>query len=179
MTKFLKQSDETIRDAITVAERDSRIKIRSADDSSLRECLREIKNLKEQNSRLEQEGINARNAHRYVKATLKDLTNYQVEVSWATQLYGRGELAKRISVQRRNQTARAIRNAYNEMVEEGEDSGGSTPEQHSTTKRREPGVRHVVFNAPPDCIALMIAGAVWARPAQSSGRTWSFSDTNF
>ena len=129
LTKFLKQADETLRDAITSAERDARIEIRSAADSSLRECLREIKNLKEQNSRLEREGIDARNAYRYVKATLKDLTNYRVEVSWATQLYG--ELAKRISVQRRNRIARAIRNAYNEMVKEGEDLGGSTPEQHS------------------------------------------------
>ena len=68
---------------------------------------------------------------RYVKATLKDLTNYRIEVSWATPLHGRGELAKLISVQRRNQIARAIRNAYNEMVKEEEDSGGSTPEQHS------------------------------------------------
>ena len=66
---------------------------------------------------------------RYVKATLKDLTNYRIEVSWATQLYGRGELAKRISVQRRNRIARAIRNVHNEMVKE--DSGGSTLEQHS------------------------------------------------
>ena len=64
--------------------------------------------------------------------TLKDLTNYRVEVSWATQLHGSCELAKRISVQRRNRIARAIRNAYNEMVKEDEDSGGSTtPEQHS------------------------------------------------
>ena len=131
LTKFLKQADETLRDAITVAERDARIEIRSAADSSLRECLREIKNLKEQNSRLEREGINARNAYRYVKATLKDLTNYRVEVSWATQLHGHGELAKRIYVQRRNRIARAIRNAHNEMVKEDEDSGGSTPEQHS------------------------------------------------
>ena len=54
--------------------------------------------------------------------TLKDLTNYRVEVNWATQLYGRGELAKRISVQRRNRIARTIRNAYNEleMVKEDE-----------------------------------------------------------
>jgi len=109
---------------------------------------------------------------------LKDLTNYRVEVSWATQLYGRGELAKRISVQRRNRIARAIRNAYNEMVKEDEDSGGST-RNNILTKRSEPGVRHVVFNAPPDCIALMIAGAVWARPAQSSGRSASLSDANF
>ena len=98
LTKFLKHADETFRDAITVAERDARIEIRRAADSSLLECLREIKNLKEQNSRLEREGIDARNAYRYVKATLKDLINYRVEVSWATQLYGRGELAKRISV---------------------------------------------------------------------------------
>ena len=77
------------------------------------------------------EGIDARNAYRYVKATLKDLTNYRVEVRWATQLYGRGELAKRISVQRRNRVSRAIRNAHNKMVKEDEDSGGSTPEQHS------------------------------------------------
>lgn len=137
LTKFLKQADETLRDAITVAERDARIEIRRAADSSLRECLREIKNLKEQNSRLEREGIDARNAYRYVKATLKDLTNYRVEVSWVTQLHSfmatarLGELAKRISVQRRNRIARAIRNAYNEMVKEDEDSGGSTPEQHS------------------------------------------------
>ena len=136
LTKFLKPADETLRDAITitVAERDARIEIRRAADSSLRDCLREIKNLKEQNSRLEWEGIDARNAYRYVKATLKDLTNYRVEVSWATQLYGRCELAKRISVQRRNRIARAIRNAYNEMMKEDEDSGGnggSTPEQHS------------------------------------------------
>ena len=62
---------------------------------------------------------------------MKDLTNYRVEVSWATQLYGRCELAKHIPVQRRNRIARAIRNAYNEMVKEDEDSGGSTPEQHS------------------------------------------------
>ena len=62
---------------------------------------------------------------------MKDLTNYRVEVSGATILHGRGELAKRISVQRRNRIARAIRNAYNEMVKEDEDSGGSTPEQHS------------------------------------------------
>ena len=55
---------------ITVAERDARIEIRRAADSSLRECLREIKNLKEQNSRLEREGIDARNAYRYVKAKL-------------------------------------------------------------------------------------------------------------
>ena len=79
-------------------------------------------------------GIDARNADRYVKATLQDLshhlTNYRVEVSWATQIYGRGELAKRIFVQSRNRIARAIRNAYNEMVKEDEDSGGSTPEQH-------------------------------------------------
>ena len=80
LTKFLKQADKTLRDAIrvTVAERDARIEIRRAADSSLRECLREIKNLKEQNSRLKREGIDARNAYRYVKATLKDLTNYQV-----------------------------------------------------------------------------------------------------
>ena len=87
LTKFLKQADETLRDAIRVAERDARIEVRAAADSSLRECLREIKNLKEQNSHLELEGINARNAYRYVKATLKDLTNYRIEVSWATQLY--------------------------------------------------------------------------------------------
>ena len=60
---------------------------------------------------------------------LKDLTNYRVEVSWATQLHGCGKLAKRISVQRRNRITRAIRNAYNEMVKEDEDSGGFTPEQ--------------------------------------------------
>ena len=121
MTKFLKQADE-ICDAITVAELDARIEIRRAADSSLRECLREIKNLKEQNSRLEREGIDARNAYRYVNATLKDR---------ATQLCGRGELAKQISVQRRNRVSGAIRNAHNEMVKEDEDSGGSTPEQHS------------------------------------------------
>ena len=131
MTKFLKQAVETLGDAITVEERDARIEIRRASDSSLRECLREIKNLKEQRNSLELEVINARNAYWYVKVTLKDLTNYRVEVSWATQLYGRGELAKRISVQRRNRIARAIRNAYNEMVKEDEDSGGSTPEQLS------------------------------------------------
>ena len=131
MTKFLNKADETFRDAITVAQRDARIEIRRAADSSLRECLREIKNLKEQNSPLEREGIDARNAYRYVKATLKDLTNYRVEVSWATQLHGSGELAKRIFVQRRNRIASAIHNAYNEMVKEDEDSGGSTPEQHS------------------------------------------------
>jgi len=62
LTKFLKQADETLRDAITVAERDARIEIRRAADSSLRECLREIKNLKEQNTRLKREGIDARNA---------------------------------------------------------------------------------------------------------------------
>ena len=94
---------------ITVAERDTRIEIRRAAVSSLRECLREIKNLKEQRNSLELEVINARNAYWYVKATLKDLTNYRVEVSWATQLYGRGELARRISVQGRNRIARAIR----------------------------------------------------------------------
>ena len=61
LTKFLKPADETLRDAITitVAERDARIEIRRAADSSLRECLREIKNLKEQKSRLEREGIDA------------------------------------------------------------------------------------------------------------------------
>ena len=61
LTKFLKHADETLRDAITitVAERDARIEIRRAADSSLRECLREIKNLKEQKSRLEREGIDA------------------------------------------------------------------------------------------------------------------------
>ena len=48
LTKFLKQADETLRDAITVAERDAWIEIRRAADSSHRECLREIKNLKEQ-----------------------------------------------------------------------------------------------------------------------------------
>ena len=93
-----------------------------------------------------------------------------------------GELAKRISVQRRNRIARAIHNAYNKMVKEDEDSGGSTPEQLSnilTTKRREPAVRHVAFNAPPDCITLMITGAVWALLAQSSGRAASSSDANF
>ena len=86
MTKFLKQVvvDETLCDAMAVAERVARFEIRRAADSSLRECLREIKNLKDQNSRLEREGIDARNAYRYVKATLKDLTNYRVEVSWAT-----------------------------------------------------------------------------------------------
>ena len=61
LTKFLKQADETLRDTITVAERDARIEICSAADSSLRKCLREIKNLKVQNSCLEREGINARN----------------------------------------------------------------------------------------------------------------------
>ena len=61
LTKFLKQADETLLDAITVAERDARNEIRRAADSSLRECLREIKNLKVQNSCLEREGINARN----------------------------------------------------------------------------------------------------------------------
>ena len=50
LTKFLKQADKTLRDAIrvTVAERDARIEIRRAADSSLRECLREIRNLEEQ-----------------------------------------------------------------------------------------------------------------------------------
>ena len=62
-TKFLKQVDETLCDAITIAERDARIEIRRAADSSRRECLREIKNLKEQNRRLEREGIDARNAY--------------------------------------------------------------------------------------------------------------------
>ena len=62
---------------------------------------------------------------------MKVLTNYRVEVGWTIRLHVRGELAKRISVQRRNRIARAIRNAYNEMVKEGEDLGGSTPEQHS------------------------------------------------
>ena len=70
LTKFLKQVDKTLSDAITAAERDARIEIRRAVDSSLRECLREIKNLKEQNSCLELEGINARNILRYVKETL-------------------------------------------------------------------------------------------------------------
>ena len=80
LTKFLKQADETLCDAITLAKRDARIEIRRAADSFLSECLLEIKNLKEQNSRLEPEGMDARNAFRYVKETLKDLTNYQVEV---------------------------------------------------------------------------------------------------
>ena len=47
LTKFLKQADETLRDAITVAERDARIEIRRAADSSLRECLRESSGDKE------------------------------------------------------------------------------------------------------------------------------------
>ena len=72
-----------------------------------------------------------------------------------------------------------IFDAYNEMVREDEDSGGSTPKQHSLMKSRQPGVRHVVFNSPPDCIELMIAGAVRALPAQSSGRAASLSDANF
>ena len=66
LTKFLKQADETLRDAITVAERDARIEICSAADSSLRKCLREIKNLKEQTV--------VSNGKEAMQETLKDMS---------------------------------------------------------------------------------------------------------
>jgi len=58
---------------------------------------------------------------------LNVLTNGQAD--FATRLHNRGQVAMRISFQRRNRMARAIRHAYNEMVKDDEDSGVSTPEQ--------------------------------------------------
>jgi len=67
---------------------------------------------------------------RLVKATLKDLTNDQVDIRCATRLHQRGELANRINYRIRNGIARLIREAYDKVVAEDDDSGVSTPEQH-------------------------------------------------
>ena len=142
----------------------------------------EIRTLKGQNIRLELEGINARNAFRYIKETLKDMTDYRVEVGWATLLHGHSELAKCISVQRWNRIARAISHAYKEIVKEDEDSGGSTPEQHSDDDFGSAVSLAWGMWSQPDCIAdesVMVAGAVWACAAQRSWHAASLSDANF
>ncbi len=67
---------------------------------------------------------------RLVKATLKYLTNDQVDIRCAARLHQRGELFNRINYRIRNGIARIIREAYDKVAAEDEDSGVSTPEQH-------------------------------------------------
>ena len=117
LEKFLKQADENLAYAVRVAKRDARIDADRAAASSLRE----------QFACIHRQAVDARNNFLTAKETLNVLTNGQAD--FATRLHNRGQVAMRISFQRRNQMARAIRHAYNEMVKDDEDSGVSTPEQ--------------------------------------------------
>ena len=117
LEKFLKQADENLAYAVRVAKRDARIDADRAAASSLRE----------QFACIHRQAVDARNNFLTAKETLNVLTNGQAD--FATRLHNRGQVAMRISFQRRNRMARAIRHAYNEMVKDDEDSGVSTPEQ--------------------------------------------------